>query len=169
MPLRRLQVTDFRCLQSVSFDLAEFTLISGANATGKTTLLEAMYVLGRGRSFRTQHIDHLIRYGRERFVIFGEIDAFDRIVPLGIEGAATGIRARAGGATCPSARSRSRDRGRGHSRRRRAGVRWSRAGFWRASALIGSHMQALRLCGAPTLSLPTRGSGRKPRNIELRG
>jgi len=96
--LCRLQVTDFRCLQSVAIDLdPRFTLISGANASGKTSLLEAIYVLGRGRSFRTRRLEHLIRFGRERFVVFGEVDAFDRCVSLGVEGSSAGIRARLGG------------------------------------------------------------------------
>jgi DNA replication and repair protein RecF len=74
--LRRVQVTDFRCLQSAALDLdPRFTLISGPNASGKTSLLEAMYVLGRGRSFRTRRLEHLIRRGTEQFVVFGEIDA----------------------------------------------------------------------------------------------
>jgi DNA replication and repair protein RecF len=57
MALRRLQVTDFRCLQAVDLPLdPEFTLISGANASGKTSVLEAIYMLGRGRSFRTRRL-----------------------------------------------------------------------------------------------------------------
>ena len=53
MSLSRLQVTDFRCLQSAELLLdPRFTLISGANASGKTSVLEAIYVLGRGRSFQ---------------------------------------------------------------------------------------------------------------------
>ena len=53
MTLRRIQVSDFRCLRSTELDLdPRFTLISGPNASGKTSLLEAIYVLGRGRSFR---------------------------------------------------------------------------------------------------------------------
>jgi DNA replication and repair protein RecF len=103
MSLRRLQVTDFRCLQSAAIDLdPQFTLISGANASGKTSLLEALYVLGRGRSFRTRRLEHLIRRGSERFVVFGEVDAFDRRVSLGIEGAATGVRAKLGGSKVSS-------------------------------------------------------------------
>jgi DNA replication and repair protein RecF len=103
MPLRRLQVTDFRCLQSVSLDLdPHFTLISGPNASGKTSLLEAMYVLGRGRSFRTRRVEQLIRQGAERFVVFGEIESPDRQIPLGVEGSSTGIRARIGGAGAAS-------------------------------------------------------------------
>ena len=94
MTLRRMQVTDFRCLPSagLEFDPA-FTLIFGANASGKTSLLEAIYVLGRGRSFRTRLSEHLIRHGTDRFVVFGEVDAGGRI-PLGVEGSDEGVRAR---------------------------------------------------------------------------
>src|SRR5271156_2642002 len=99
MSLRRLQVTDFRCLQSAAVDLdSRFTLISGANASGKTSLLEAIYVLGRGRSFRTRRLEHLIRRGSDRFVVFGEVESFDRRVSLGVEGSAAGVRARLSGA-----------------------------------------------------------------------
>jgi DNA replication and repair protein RecF len=96
--LSRVQVTDFRCLQSAALDLdAKFTLISGPNASGKTTLLEAIYVLGRGRSFRTPRPQHLIRTGAERFVVFGEVDNAQRSVPLGVEGTALGVRAKIDG------------------------------------------------------------------------
>jgi DNA replication and repair protein RecF len=108
MSLRRLQVTDFRCLQSAAIDLdPRFTLISGTNASGKTSLLEAVYMLGRGRSFRTRRLEHLIRRGRERFIVFGEVDAPGADAPgrrmsLGVEGSAAGIRARLGGANASS-------------------------------------------------------------------
>ncbi len=99
MPLRRVQVTDFRCLQSAALDLdPRFTLISGPNASGKTSLLEAIYVLGRGRSFRTRRLEHLIRHGSEQFVVFGEIESADRRIPVGVEGSASGVHARIGGA-----------------------------------------------------------------------
>jgi DNA replication and repair protein RecF len=103
LSIRRVQVTDFRCLQSVALDLdSRFTLISGPNASGKTSLLEAVYVLGRGRSFRTRRLEHLIRHGSERFIVFGEVDAFDRRVAIGVEGSAAGIRAKLGGAKAAS-------------------------------------------------------------------
>lgn len=98
MALRRLQVTDLRCLQTVDVELdSHFTLISGPNASGKTSLLEAMYVLGRGRSFRTRRLEHLIRRGAERFVVFGEVETLERHVPIGVEGSAAGVRARVSG------------------------------------------------------------------------
>ena len=78
MTLRRMQVTDFRCLHQAELDLdPHFTLISGPNASGKTSLLEAIYLLGRGRSFRTRRLDHLIRAGCERLIVVGEVEIPD--------------------------------------------------------------------------------------------
>jgi DNA replication and repair protein RecF len=103
MALGRLQVTDLRCLQTVEVDLdPRFTLISGPNASGKTSLLEAIYVLGRGRSFRTRRLDHLIRRGATRFIVFGEVQSGERRVPLGVEGSLDGMRARIGGTPAAS-------------------------------------------------------------------
>src|ERR1700693_4040933 len=97
MTLQRVQVSDFRCLYSAELEFdPKFTLISGPNASGKTSLLESIYLLGRGRSFRTRRLDNLIRSGANRFVIYGEAGAGGRI-GLGIEGSALGMRAKMGG------------------------------------------------------------------------
>ncbi len=97
MTLRRMQVTDFRCLHQTEIDLdPEFTLISGPNASGKTTVLEAIYLLGRGRSFRTRLLDQLIRTGSERLIVVGELEIPGRIT-VGIEGSRHGIRAKMAG------------------------------------------------------------------------
>jgi DNA replication and repair protein RecF len=97
MTLRRVQVSDFRCLHSAELEFdPKFTLISGPNASGKTSLLESIYVLGRGRSFRTRRLENLIRLGADRFVIYGEAGA-ERRTRLGIEGSALGMRAKLGG------------------------------------------------------------------------
>jgi DNA replication and repair protein RecF len=95
--LQRVQVSDFRCLHSAELEFdPKFTLISGPNASGKTSVLESIYVLGRGRSFRTRRLDNLIRLGANRFVIYGEAGA-ERRTGLGIEGSALGMRAKMGG------------------------------------------------------------------------
>jgi DNA replication and repair protein RecF len=97
MTLLRVQVSDFRCLRSAELEFdPKFTLISGPNASGKTSLLESIYLLGRGRSFRTRRLDNLIRLGADRFVIYGEAGT-ERRTGLGIEGSALGMRARMGG------------------------------------------------------------------------
>lgn len=80
----------------VVFD-PHFTLVSGPNASGKTSLLEALYVLGRGRSFRTRRLEHLIRSTAGRFVVFGEVVLPERLLSVGVEGSPDGMRAKMGG------------------------------------------------------------------------
>lgn len=51
--LKRLQLTHFRSYDQLTLDLEErVTVILGPNATGKTNILEAMYVAATGQSFR---------------------------------------------------------------------------------------------------------------------
>src|SRR3981189_1192357 len=72
MSLIELTVEDVRCLQRAELALdARRNLIWGGNGSGKTSLLEAIFLLGRGRSFRTRNSERLIRYGKERLVVFG--------------------------------------------------------------------------------------------------
>src|SRR5271166_5298882 len=98
MPLRRVQVTDFRCLQLAEMELdPQFTLLSGINASGKTSVLEAIYVLGRGRSFRTRKLDRLIRSGATGLTVVGEVENAGRRIHLGVAGAEGRMRARLSG------------------------------------------------------------------------
>jgi DNA replication and repair protein RecF len=48
--------------------------VFGPNGAGKTSLLEGMFVLGRGRSFRTRQIRRLVRHGEDGFAVFGAVD-----------------------------------------------------------------------------------------------
>ncbi|MCP1673369.1 DNA replication and repair protein RecF [Natronocella acetinitrilica] len=66
--LRELDVTGVRNLQAcrLSFEPG-FTVVTGANAAGKTSVLEAVHLLGRGRSFRARRLDQVI--GREQSVM----------------------------------------------------------------------------------------------------
>jgi DNA replication and repair protein RecF len=72
MSLVELAVEDLRCLQRAELVLdARHNLIWGSNGSGKTSLLEAIFLLGRGRSFRTRNSDRLIRHGQPRLTVFG--------------------------------------------------------------------------------------------------
>ncbi|HAG30174.1 MAG TPA: DNA replication and repair protein RecF, partial [Alteromonas macleodii] len=54
MKLDRVQITQFRNLTSVSLSPSPaLTIIKGVNGSGKSSLIEALYYLGFGRSFRT--------------------------------------------------------------------------------------------------------------------
>jgi DNA replication and repair protein RecF len=95
MALRRVQVTDFRCLPHGDLELdPRLTLIRGPNASGKTSLLEAIYLLGRGRSFRTRRLEQLIRSGVSALVVFGTVVGGARRIGLGVEVSGSGVRAR---------------------------------------------------------------------------
>lgn len=48
-------------------------LIWGPNASGKTSLLEAIYLLGTGRSYRSKQLEHLQRHGSEEFGVHAKL------------------------------------------------------------------------------------------------
>jgi DNA replication and repair protein RecF len=70
--LAALRLEDLRCLKGAELELhPRLNLISGDNGSGKTSLLEAIFLLGRGRSFRTRHTAQLIRHGTSRLWVHG--------------------------------------------------------------------------------------------------
>jgi DNA replication and repair protein RecF len=75
LALRHLAIEGFRCLGQASLALdPERSYIFGPNAAGKTSLLEAAYFLGRGRSFRSRDAKTLVRWGAERLILRGTVD-----------------------------------------------------------------------------------------------
>lgn len=70
MRLLTLTLKDFRNYKeaSVSFEPG-LNIISGDNAQGKSNILEAIYLLMTGRSFRTTKLKELIRWGAEYFTL----------------------------------------------------------------------------------------------------
>lgn len=72
MSLGSLSIQNLRSLHRAELDLHPGrNLIIGANGSGKTSLLEAIFLLGRGRSFRTRNSERLITHGETRLVVFG--------------------------------------------------------------------------------------------------
>lgn len=72
MGLAELALEDVRCLRRAELVLHPgHNLIWGGNASGKTTLLEAIFLLGRGRSFRTRSSERLIRHGEPQLRVIG--------------------------------------------------------------------------------------------------
>jgi DNA replication and repair protein RecF len=98
MALERLHVENVRCIESadLAFD-ARCNLISGPNASGKTSLLEAIYFLGRARSFRARNNDSLIRTGTNRLTTAGRLSLSHRRGMLGLAYGDGGLEARLDG------------------------------------------------------------------------
>ena len=99
MSLLELAVTNVRCIEAAELRIpAGLTLIWGENGSGKTSLLEAMFLLGRGRSFRTRNSERLIRRGQDHLRVIGRVDrGAGRVEPLGFEVTRTGVAARIAG------------------------------------------------------------------------
>ncbi len=98
MILESLGVEDFRCVERAELELhSRSNLITGENASGKTSLLEAMFFLGRGRSFRTAQSDTLIRCGAAGFMLLGRIQSAGRSQPLGMRYGKSGMEVRCAG------------------------------------------------------------------------
>lgn len=72
--LVRLEITSFRNIKSCSISPhPELNVLVGANASGKTSFLEAIHFLALGRSFRTSSIKALIRTGDSEATLFAEL------------------------------------------------------------------------------------------------
>jgi len=50
-------------------------MLEGSNGAGKTSVLEAIYLLSHGRSFRTQRGEFLVRQGMGQAVVFGQVES----------------------------------------------------------------------------------------------
>jgi DNA replication and repair protein RecF len=74
MGLAELTLENFRCIERAELVLPPgITLVRGPNGSGKTSFLEAIYLLGRGRSFRTSRSESLIRHGAEVLNVAGRV------------------------------------------------------------------------------------------------
>lgn len=95
MGLKSLKVVQFRCFEDAELEpVPGINLVTGMNASGKTSLLEAIFLLGRGRSFRSARREAVIREGAGCLQAVARL-ADDRV--LGMEVCRDAWTARAGG------------------------------------------------------------------------
>jgi DNA replication and repair protein RecF len=74
MTLGLIRIKNLRNISDMEMEPAPGTnLVWGANGTGKTSILEAIYILGRGRSFRNRENTAIIRKGEESLELYGSI------------------------------------------------------------------------------------------------
>jgi len=73
MRIERIRGERFRAFSKFDLEAAPgLNLIIGDNAAGKTSLLEAIYFLGRGRSFRSTRASELSQFGTEGWTVFAK-------------------------------------------------------------------------------------------------
>ena len=98
MPIQQFTARDFRCLAEIEFEADPGNnLIFGANASGKTSILEALAYLGRGKSFRGAPTTSLIRHGETEFVLFGRVETDGRTSSIGVRNSSAGLEVRIDG------------------------------------------------------------------------
>lgn len=85
--LATLALTDFRNITAARLEFSPgLNVIGGDNASGKTSLLEAIFNIGRVRSFRTNRPEEMIRYQQTSARLVGSVTTPARsAIPVGIE------------------------------------------------------------------------------------
>ncbi|HBB76937.1 MAG: hypothetical protein A2186_03420 [Candidatus Levybacteria bacterium RIFOXYA1_FULL_41_10] len=73
--LKSLSLQSFRSYKKSDFDFdGKTTLIVGVNTSGKTNLIEAIFLLSRGKSFRTDKDPQMIQYEKDLARLRGKTD-----------------------------------------------------------------------------------------------
>ena len=93
MYLTRLDVHGIRNISSASLSpINGINVLYGANGSGKTSFLEAIYLLGRGRTFRSRYTKTLINHHARECTVFGAASSTERAAPytIGVSREATG-------------------------------------------------------------------------------
>lgn len=64
--IKSIELTSFRLFDNYKLDVNNsFVILSGKNATGKTSILEAIYIASTTKSHRTNEIENVISFGKE--------------------------------------------------------------------------------------------------------
>ncbi|NIY84550.1 DNA replication/repair protein RecF [Vibrio hepatarius] len=86
MPLSRLIIQQFRNIKACDIDLSSgFNFLIGPNGSGKTSVLEAIYLLGHGRSFKSSLTGRVIQNDCEELFVHGRFLNSDQFeLPIGI-------------------------------------------------------------------------------------
>ncbi|MBC8659332.1 DNA replication/repair protein RecF [Vibrio parahaemolyticus] len=86
MPLSRLIIQQFRNIKACDIPLsAGFNFLIGPNGSGKTSVLEAIYLLGHGRSFKSSLTGRVIQNECDELFVHGRFLNSDQFeLPIGI-------------------------------------------------------------------------------------
>lgn len=74
MSIATFEATAFRNISRTELDLSGgMNFFFGQNASGKTALLEAVYYLGRAKSFRCRDVESIIQHGQPALQLFARL------------------------------------------------------------------------------------------------
>ncbi len=83
--IQQLTITDIRNIVSATLKPSpSMNVLYGLNGSGKTSVLEAIHILGVARSFRTSRIKPVINRDSEVCTVFGRLGVTSGSVPIGV-------------------------------------------------------------------------------------
>ncbi len=104
MFVQELEIRNLRILESVVLSPGPgLNVLYGPNGSGKTSVLEAVHLLGVGRSFRSRHHIEMVRRGADGFRVRGNINSDGSVRRLGLEHGKEGLLIRCDGQTVGAA------------------------------------------------------------------
>ena len=78
MHIPYLEIHQVRNLRSVTLDCHSMAnIVYGINGSGKTSLLESLYLLGRGRSFRHRDLRLVVSHQADELVVSAKVKKID--------------------------------------------------------------------------------------------
>lgn len=87
MSLAKFEVCNVRNIKCATVvPSPRVNLIEGENASGKSALLEAIFLLGRGISFRTSQLHQVINFDADALMVSGQsVQKMGTVVQLGVQ------------------------------------------------------------------------------------
>ena len=87
MSLQKLDIYHVRNLEKASlYPAPKINLIYGSNASGKSSLLEAIHLLGRANSFRSTTVKNVIQFAHSDLIVSGKVHfSSGHVSTLGIQ------------------------------------------------------------------------------------
>lgn len=84
--LNQLIVSNIRNLSALDLSFSpQFNVFTGVNGSGKTSLLEAIYLLGIGRSFRAKSLRQVIAFGAQQCLVRANVEVDDSDIWIALE------------------------------------------------------------------------------------
>lgn len=92
MKITDIHIHHFRNLHEVQYQPATCNVFLGENGSGKTSLLESIYLLSRGKSFRHHQPKLYIEHGYDKTTVFAQLNDEDKVAVQKAQDASTELR-----------------------------------------------------------------------------
>jgi len=72
VPITKISLNNFRCFKNLELSLSPgINFFFGSNGSGKTSVLESVFIFSSGKSFKSSNLTSLINYDNDKFILKG--------------------------------------------------------------------------------------------------